>query len=119
MFGGLKAAPDIRQSGPAAGHRYVLRGRPKVKAAAQRQTDAPGQERAIEPTLRPLPLTSTTFAGGDGHVTALSTLALLTFAATLVAANASAAGLSETGDRQHSCRNGFIASLVLYLATVK
>src|SRR6266700_1281564 len=66
-----------------------------------------------------LPLTSTTFAGGDGHVTALSTLALLTFAATLVAANASAAGLSETGDRQHSCRNGFIASLVLYLATVK
>jgi YggT family protein len=34
LFGGIfKAAPDIRQSGPAAGGGYVLRTRPKVKAA--------------------------------------------------------------------------------------
>jgi hypothetical protein len=31
LFGDFKAAPDIRQSGPAAGGRYVLRIYRKVK----------------------------------------------------------------------------------------
>jgi hypothetical protein len=31
--GDFKAAPDIRQSGPAAGGGYVLRAGPKVKVA--------------------------------------------------------------------------------------
>jgi hypothetical protein len=31
LFGDFKAAPDIRQNGPAAGAGYVLRGTPKVK----------------------------------------------------------------------------------------
>jgi hypothetical protein len=35
--GNSKAAPDIRQSGPAAGSGYVLRGRHKVKARDRRQ----------------------------------------------------------------------------------
>src|SRR3979411_730113 len=34
--GEFKAAPDIRQSGPAAGGGYVLRAGPKVKVAGRR-----------------------------------------------------------------------------------
>jgi hypothetical protein len=37
VSGEFKAAPDIRQSGPAAGGRYVLRARPKVKAGRNRR----------------------------------------------------------------------------------
>jgi hypothetical protein len=37
--GEFKAAPDIRQSGPAAGGGYVLREGPKVKVSACRGGD--------------------------------------------------------------------------------
>jgi hypothetical protein len=35
--GDFKAAPDIRQNGPAAGGGYVLRTRPKVKVSGIRR----------------------------------------------------------------------------------
>jgi hypothetical protein len=41
MFGELKAAPDIRQNGPAAGGGYVLRVRPKVKVGGTVGPDKP------------------------------------------------------------------------------
>jgi len=37
LFGGFKAAPDVRFGGPAAGAGYVLPSRRKVKAAAVRK----------------------------------------------------------------------------------
>jgi len=43
----FKAAPDIRQSGPAAGGGYVLPAQPKVKVRRNRRANDPLERRQI------------------------------------------------------------------------